>query len=182
MAGCDAQLLVQPVQDFADSLQNESSRLLQSYYLVPCKSLGINATRDTICRFHLSLALGPPLAPRMRSASSLLKVLDWISRRSYSAIYDWFEAAHPGDRTGPNPTRTAASVPVAPCCDVTASNSTQKEPGQPARFSFGGCRRRYRSRLSREVRVPGRRSTLLPRSRALPANSRDCIQPSDSST
>ena len=30
----------------------------------------------------------------------------------------------------------APSAPVAPRCDVTASNSTQKKPGQPARFSF----------------------------------------------
>lgn len=44
--------------------------------------------------------------------------------------------AQPGDRlqkTGSNPTR-GTSAPVAPCCDVTASNSTQKKPGQPARF------------------------------------------------
>ena len=37
--------------------------------------------------------------------------------------------------TRPRCTR-APSAPVAPRCDVTASNSTQKKPGQPARFSF----------------------------------------------
>src|SRR5579863_6017496 len=89
----------------------------------------------------LTLRRGTSCAVVCSSASSLLRSLtqevgDLVRRSLILAIYDWFEAAHPGDRTGPNPTTTAAATPVAPRCDVTASNSTQKEPGQPARFSF----------------------------------------------
>jgi hypothetical protein len=42
----------------------------------------------------------------------------------------------------------------APRCDVTASNSTQEKPGQPARFSFFGLySRRGRPSMSSKLRV-----------------------------
>jgi hypothetical protein len=97
----------------------------------------------------------------------------------------------------------APSAPVAPRCDVTASNSTQKKPGQPARFFFGsaGSRRLSRGllalaprvasgglvgssshRSSRALPAPGRHSPLPRRPPTPPEEPRDCIPPYGSST
>src|SRR6266567_8988342 len=112
-----------------------------------------------------------------------------------SILRTGFEEVQPGQRTGLNRTRNAASAPVAPRCDVTASNSTQKEPGQPARFSFGsadvwlshpgiGAAVNWPAQplLNTGSPVPENRSSLLPQPTVPPAECRDCTPPGGSST
>jgi hypothetical protein len=137
----NAQLPVQPVQNFAQGPRqgNDPARPRREY-------VQRNRNRNNhLQMLSKRLNHGMPFALVRWSVSSALSDLRLRLRLKSGDLWTGFERAPPGDRPGPNPTRKALSAPVAPRCDVTASNSTQKKPGQPARFFcsagiLAGCR------------------------------------------
>ena len=86
--------------------------------------------------YRLNHFPGPKLAPAPPSVSRSFG--SSTCSRIGSAIQAWHEEAFSGDRTGPNPASKAASAPVAPRCDVTASNSTHRSRANQPGFLFPG--------------------------------------------
>jgi len=111
-----------------------------------------------------------PIVCFLRSFGSSTKQV----RRSWT----WQEEAHPGDRTGPNPARKAASAPAAPRCDVTASNSTHRSrANQPGFFFSRQGMQSFLPRYARvETRYAGSAISILSRDHHLPYNLRITVR------